>query len=151
MSSGMSRAIKRFVGLTAIAWLGLSPASAAGTSKHEVVPNNGDELTYGEDGKLIFYLGCGRGFALHAKYPGQARKEGEANLSRLSPLRRQGVWKKVECDQIASAQHAGFARTHHGIGGEEQLSAPADRCRGLAQGARGPQELGAVSQGAASN
>jgi hypothetical protein len=40
----------------------------AGTWKHEVTPNNGDELTDKEDGKSVFYLGCGRGFALQAKY-----------------------------------------------------------------------------------
>ena len=54
---------------------------AAGAWKHEVVANNGDELTYRDDGKLLFYLGCGRGFALHVKYPGPARKEGEADIA----------------------------------------------------------------------
>jgi hypothetical protein len=30
---------------------------------------------------VTFYLGCGRGFALHVKYPGEARKEGKAHIT----------------------------------------------------------------------
>jgi hypothetical protein len=59
--------------------LTLAPASG-GVWKHEVVPNDGDVLTYSADGRLQFYLGCGRGFALHVKYPGEARKQGEASI-----------------------------------------------------------------------
>ncbi|MBI5265473.1 MAG: hypothetical protein HY852_27075 [Bradyrhizobium sp.] len=46
-----------------------------------MIPNDGDVLTYNEDGKVIFYLGCGRGFALHARYPGQAAHEGKARIT----------------------------------------------------------------------
>ncbi len=75
----MRGGLKWLASSLALVWLGLAPASAAW--KHEVVPNNGDELTYRENGKLVFYLGCGRGFALHVKYPGQASKEGEADIA----------------------------------------------------------------------
>jgi hypothetical protein len=60
---------------------GLAPAADAGGWKYQVVPNDGHELTYSEDGKVTFYLGCGRGFALQLKYPGEARKEGNARIT----------------------------------------------------------------------
>ena len=60
----------------------LSPAlSPAGTWKHEHVSNNGNVLTYTEDSKVIFYMGCGRGFALATKYPGKAKEEGDAEIA----------------------------------------------------------------------
>ena len=67
--------------LLALTWIGLTPASAAGAWKYEVVPNDGHVLTYSDDGKVTFYLTCGRGFALHVKYPGEARKEGSARIA----------------------------------------------------------------------
>jgi hypothetical protein len=77
----MRRGLKRLAGLTAIACIGLAPASVAGTWKHQVIPNDGDVLTYSDDGKVTFYIGCGRGFALHVKYPGAAKKEGETDIA----------------------------------------------------------------------
>jgi len=67
--------------LIALACIALTPASAAGGWKHQVIPNDGDVLTYSEDGKVTFYLGCGRGFALHAKYPGAASRDGKARIT----------------------------------------------------------------------
>jgi hypothetical protein len=65
---------------TAVVLLAISPA-LAGSWKHEYVSNDGNILTYTENGKTVFYIGCGRGFAIHVKYPGQARKEGEADIA----------------------------------------------------------------------
>jgi hypothetical protein len=62
----------------AILSLALSPA---GTWKHEHVSNDGNVLTYTENGKVIFYMGCGRGFALATKYPGKANEEGDAEIA----------------------------------------------------------------------
>jgi hypothetical protein len=73
--------LKLSAALIAIGWLGLSPAATAGAWKHQVIPNDGDVLTYTEDGKVTFYLACGRGFALHAKYPGEAKKQGKARIT----------------------------------------------------------------------
>jgi hypothetical protein len=67
--------------LIAVGWLGLAPASAITGWKYQVIPNDGHVLTYSEDDKIIFYLGCGRGFALQVKYPGTARKEGKARVA----------------------------------------------------------------------
>jgi hypothetical protein len=66
-------------GLVAILGIGLSPATA-GSWKYQVVPNDGHVLTYTDDGKVTFYLGCGRGFALQTRYPGKAKKEGKARI-----------------------------------------------------------------------
>jgi hypothetical protein len=60
---------------------GLAPAADAGSWKYQVVPNDGHVLTYSEDDKVIFYLGCGRSFVLQVKYPGKAKKEGEARIA----------------------------------------------------------------------
>jgi hypothetical protein len=70
--------------LTALVLLGrpgLARAADAGSWKYQVVPNDGHVLTYSEDGKVTFYLGCGRGFALQLKYPGEAGKEGKARVT----------------------------------------------------------------------
>jgi hypothetical protein len=68
--------------LVLTALLSLTPApAAAGAWRYQVVPNDGHVLTYADDGKVIFYLGCGRGFALLAKYPGEPKKEGDARIA----------------------------------------------------------------------
>ncbi len=77
----MPRASILLAGIIVIGWIGLSPASAASGWKYEVVPNDGHVLTYSDDGKVTFYLGCGRGFALQVKYPGEAKKEGKARIT----------------------------------------------------------------------
>lgn len=61
--------------------IALASPAIAGSWKHEVIPNDGDQLTYTEDGKVTFLLVCGRGFALHARYPGAAKKDGKAELA----------------------------------------------------------------------
>jgi hypothetical protein len=63
-----------------IVTLAASPA-AAGSWKHEYVANDGNVLTYTDDGKTTFYMGCGRGFAIAVKYPGTAKKDGDAEIT----------------------------------------------------------------------
>src|SRR5260370_13650640 len=77
----MTRTLRLLAALIAIACIGVAPASAAGEWKYQVIPNDGHVLTFSEDGKVTFYLGCGRGFALQVKYPGEARKEGKARIT----------------------------------------------------------------------
>jgi hypothetical protein len=72
---------KLLAALIVLGCIGLAPAWAAGGWKYQVIPNDGHVLTYSEDGKVTFYLGCGRGFALHVKYPGEARREGKARIT----------------------------------------------------------------------
>jgi len=38
-------------------------------------------LSYVEDGKDVFYVGCGRAFGLHVKYPATPKKEGKATIT----------------------------------------------------------------------
>lgn len=77
----MRKKLARPTSLLLIGWLAVTAPAAAGAWKHEVVANNGDELTYRDNGRLAFYLGCGRGFALHVKYPGPAKTEGDAAIA----------------------------------------------------------------------
>jgi len=63
------------------ALLTFATPAAAGTWKYEVDRNDGHELTFNEDGKVTFYLGCGRFFALQVKYPGKAKEEGKARIT----------------------------------------------------------------------
>jgi len=61
------------------AWLAgaLVTPVLAGSWKYELDAQDHSILTYREDGKVMFFLGCGHAFALHAKYPGEAKKEGD--------------------------------------------------------------------------
>jgi len=70
------------VAIIVIALDGLAtPASAESGWKHQFVSNDGNVLTYTEDGKVIFYMACGRGFAISVKYPGKTKKEGDAEIA----------------------------------------------------------------------
>ena len=77
----MRRDLTRLTPLLAFICIALAPAPAAASWKYQVIPNDGDVLTYSDDGKVTFYLGCGRGFALQTRYPGRAGKEGKARIA----------------------------------------------------------------------
>jgi len=70
---------RKTLGLVAvIVWLGLPAVFAAdGTWKFRLEERGHPELTYTENGKTVFYVGCGRAFGLHAVYPGAAKKVGD--------------------------------------------------------------------------
>lgn len=99
-------------GLVALV-VGVGPASA-GTWKHEYISNDGNVLTYTEDGKVIFYMGCGRGFAIAAKYPGKARKEGDAEIA-ISTSRGRMTFKGEfeEPVEVQDPVPMNFATTFH--------------------------------------
>jgi hypothetical protein len=40
-----------------------------------------DELSYSENGKVTFYMGCGHAFEIHARYPGTPAKSGDATIT----------------------------------------------------------------------
>ena len=61
--------------------LTLTSPALAGTWKHEYVSNDGNVVTYSDDGKTVFYIGCGRGFAIHVKYPATAKPKGDADIA----------------------------------------------------------------------
>jgi hypothetical protein len=67
--------------LAGLAAIGVSVAAHAGSWKYGQDPRGHDELTYNEDGKIIFYMGCGHAFGLHARYPGKPAKNGKASIT----------------------------------------------------------------------
>lgn len=62
--------------------------AVAGSWKLEFDSRELPSVSYMEDGKTVFLLGCGRAFGLHAKYPGTPGKSGKASLSIGSPRSR---------------------------------------------------------------
>jgi len=53
----------------------LASPSAAGSWKYAETKSGNPELKYIENGKATFYIGCGRAFGLHVKYPGKPGEE----------------------------------------------------------------------------
>jgi hypothetical protein len=80
--------LKRFATAVAICCLGPAPASAAGIWKYQPDSRDNPILTYSEDGKATLMLGCGRAFALHVVYPGDAKKGGKARVTIASAKAR---------------------------------------------------------------
>lgn len=82
MTTGALHTLSKGAGAFALAaLLTLATPAAAGTWKYDVSRNDGHELTFNEDGRVTFYLGCGRFFALQVKYPGTPKKEGKARIT----------------------------------------------------------------------
>jgi hypothetical protein len=78
----MTNFLKMLAGSAAIVGLALTPARAAGGSwKYEPDSRDNPILTYSENGKTIFLIGCGRAFALNVRYPGVARTRGKASIT----------------------------------------------------------------------
>ena len=70
--------------LAALLMSAIVAPAMAGTWKYELDSREHSILSYEEDGKATFLIGCGRAFGLHAKYPGQARKSGDATITLAS-------------------------------------------------------------------
>jgi hypothetical protein len=101
--------------IVVIALHGLSsPASAAGGWKHQYVSNDGNVLTYTEDDKVIFYMGCGRGFAISVRYPGKAKKEGDAEITIATSKGRMAFKGEFEEPiKVSDPAPMNFATTFH--------------------------------------
>jgi hypothetical protein len=56
-------------------------AAPAGHWTYHEEKNDGHILAYVEDGKTVFELACGRGFALLAKHPAQAKTDGKTRIT----------------------------------------------------------------------
>jgi hypothetical protein len=68
--------------LTALLLVLCAPAlAAAGSWTLEFDSRKLPSLSYLEDGKTAFLLGCGRAFGLHAKYPGTAKRSGKVTVT----------------------------------------------------------------------
>ena len=69
--------------------LGLSPAVATdGAWTFALDEREQPGLTYSEGGDDIFFIGCGRAFAVHAVYPGNAKRTGKAAITIAAERRR---------------------------------------------------------------
>ena len=78
------------------------PASSmAGTWRFERDTREHPGLSYFENGKLQFVLGCGRALGLHVKYPGTAAKSGKASItisSGRASMKLRGEFQEPEAD-----------------------------------------------------
>lgn len=112
----MSRPHQLLTILVATLFLLTSPAAGvAGTWKLEFDGRDDPSLTYSEDGKIIFLLGCGHAFGLHAKYPGTPKKSGSASItisSAHASMKLVGEFEEpVEDDETTFVQwDLGFSR-----------------------------------------
>jgi hypothetical protein len=62
--------------LVGLALLTLSALAAKGSWKFKPDSQDHPILTYSENGKTVFMIGCGRAFGLQAKYPGHPKENG---------------------------------------------------------------------------
>lgn len=67
--------------LTIALFFCISVPSVAGSWRLEFDSRELPSLSYAKDGKIVFQIGCGRAFGLHAKYPGVPAKSGKASIS----------------------------------------------------------------------
>jgi hypothetical protein len=72
----------------ALALLAVPSLASAGTWKLEFDNRDLPSLSYTDQGKLMFVLGCGRALGLHAKYPGEAGKAGKKTAITLGNGRK---------------------------------------------------------------
>jgi hypothetical protein len=66
---------------TALLAVSFSSCGAAGSWKLGFDARDHPSLSYSEDGRTIFMVGCGHAFALHAKYPGSSESAGRASIA----------------------------------------------------------------------
>ena len=79
--------------------------AAEGTWKFERDNRDHPGLTYTEDGKAVFLIGCGRAFGLHARYPATAKKDGKATIT-LANLKTKmtfvGEFQEPDADSLTT-------------------------------------------------
>jgi hypothetical protein len=104
--------------IVAITLLGLVCSASADPAehgwKHQYVSNDGNVLTYSDDGKVIFYMGCGRGFAISVKYPGKAKKQFDAEITIATSKGRMAFKGEFEEPiEVSDPAPMNFATTFH--------------------------------------
>ncbi len=65
----------------ALALFAVPSLAIAGAGSSEFDNRDLPSLSYADEGKFVFVLGCGRALGLHAKYPGKAGKAGKATIT----------------------------------------------------------------------
>jgi hypothetical protein len=92
---------------TLLAGVIVAPAQA-GSWKYERDKQDHAILTYSENDKVTFFLGCGHTFALHVKYPGQAKTEGDASI--VIATARQSMTLKGDFEELSDDLATTFAQ-----------------------------------------
>lgn len=92
--------------LAAILCLACSQAfTAEGAWKFERDNRDHPILTYSENGKAVFLIGCGRAFGLHARYPATAKKDGKATITLANSKTRMtfvGEFQEPDSDSVTT-------------------------------------------------
>ncbi len=104
--------MKRRLGLlAAMALVSVCPAFAAdGAWKFVVDERDHPVLTYSENGKEIFFVGCGRAFGLHANYPGAQDRRGAAVLTAAAAKTRMRLKGEVDEPEAGKTGPARFTQ-----------------------------------------
>ena len=80
-------------------------AAAEGAWKFEREFRGFPILSYIEDGKVVFLIGCGRAFGLHAKYPATAKKHGKATITLANAktkMKLVGEFQEPDSDSVTT-------------------------------------------------
>lgn len=72
---------RRWPGVLFAVALALAMPARAGTWTYERDSRDQPELSYVEDGKPVFSIGCGRAFGLHANIPGRRKRRASLRAS----------------------------------------------------------------------
>lgn len=76
--------------------------AAAGSWKFERDTRDHPSLSFTDNGKLQFLLGCGRAVGLHVKYPGTAARSGKASItisSGRASMKLKGEFQEPDADE----------------------------------------------------
>ncbi len=109
--------------LAVISSAAFAQAGHAGSWKLEFDSRELPSVSYSEDGKIVFLIGCGRAFGLHAKYPGTPRPSGKASISIGSARSRMkliGEFEEADGDDRTTFVQwdLGFSRRDPGLFGK---------------------------------
>ncbi|PIT05689.1 hypothetical protein TSA1_36895 [Bradyrhizobium nitroreducens] len=89
----------------ALALLTAPSLASAGSWKLEFDNRDLPSLSYRDQGKITFMLGCGRALGLHARYPGEAGRAGKATItigSRRKSMKLVGEFEEISADDDAT-------------------------------------------------
>ncbi|AWL93147.1 hypothetical protein CIT37_13790 [Bradyrhizobium ottawaense] len=82
-----------------------APSLAAGSWKLEFDNRDLPSLSYRDQGKVTFMLGCGRALGLHARYPGEAGRAGKATITignGRKSIKLAGEFEEISADDDAT-------------------------------------------------
>ena len=99
----MKTAVLAFV--LALSLLATPSVATAGAWKLEFDNRDLPALSYRDQGKVTFMLGCGRALGLHARYPGEAGRAGKATITignGRKSIKLVGEFEEISADDDAT-------------------------------------------------